>query len=77
MSDDRDVFGVHIGAREVYDQLIGLREDVQTLVHQGRATTEQLADHEDRIRTIERWKYGVPTAVLASVASVAVALLTK
>ena len=75
MSMEHDPFGVHIGAREIYDQLVGLRDDVRSLIQDGEDTDRVLEDHEDRLRAIERWKYGVPLAALAALVSAAVSLV--
>jgi len=72
-----DLGAVTIGAREIYDQLVGLREEVRTSTHTLQSTAETLADHETRIRAIERWKYSVPTALVTAVVSAAVTLYTK
>lgn len=61
----RDVLGVvTIGAREIYDQLVGLREDVRSLTQSHSDVAAALDDHEERLRSVERWKYAVPTAAI-------------
>lgn len=67
-----DPLGVHIGAREIYDQVVGLRDDVRSLVQSNSATQETLDDHEDRLRSVERWKYSVPVAALGAIVSAGV-----
>jgi len=74
MSMENDPFGVNIGAREIYDQLVGLRDDVRSLIQDREDTARTLNDHEDRLRAIERWKYGVPLATLAALCSAVVGL---
>jgi len=74
---EHDPFGVHIGAREIYDQLVGLRDDVRSLVQDREDTDRVLEDHEDRLRAIERWKYGVPLAALAALCSAVVGLANE
>jgi len=74
---ENDPFGVHIGAREIYDQLVGLRDDVRSLIQDGEDTARTLNDHEDRLRAIERWKYGVPLATLVALCSAVVGLANE
>lgn len=75
MPGDNEPFGVTISAREIYDQIVGLRSDVQTLTQSNENVTETLGDHEERIRGIERWKYGFPVAIVAALGSIAVTAL--
>lgn len=73
---ERDSLGaVVIGPREIYDELVAMREDVRSLsqTHEGVATT--LADHEDRIRGLERWKYALPVAAVTSAGTLITAVL--
>ena len=35
----------------------------------------QLVDHEDRLRGLERWRYGIPPALLLSLGTLVAALL--
>lgn len=59
-----DPLAVTIGAREIYDQVVGLRADVNTLVTSHADVETTLADHEERLRSLERWRYAVPTAAI-------------
>jgi hypothetical protein len=63
-SAERDPLAVTIGAREIYDQVVGLRADVNKLVDSHADTETTLDDHENRIRSLERWRYAVPTAAI-------------
>ncbi|MFD7584188.1 hypothetical protein ACFV84_01945 [Kitasatospora sp. NPDC059811] len=67
-----------IGAREIYDQVVGLREEMRTMTQQGESVREELEDHENRLRDLERWKYALPVAavsgVVAATATVAKAI---
>ncbi|MGX1133197.1 hypothetical protein RKD49_005387 [Streptomyces glaucescens] len=75
MSEPHDDVGVvTIGAREIYDQLVGLRDDVRSLVQSNADVQETLDDHEVRIRSVERWKYTVGTAALSAVVSAGVTI---
>ncbi|MGW2425068.1 hypothetical protein ACWC0C_38500 [Streptomyces sp. NPDC001709] len=79
MDDEReDPLGVRIGAREIYDEVVGLREDVRSLGQQGESVEETLEDHENRIRGLEseRGKFVLPVALITAVATVVAAGLT-
>lgn len=71
---ERDPLGVTIGAREIYDQVVGLRDDVRSLVQKDEAVQETLDDHEKRIRANERWRYSVPVAALGAVVSAGITI---
>lgn len=64
-----DPLGVHVSAREIYDEIVGMRGDVRSLTESREDTHDTLADHESRLRSIERWKYAMPVATLAAIAS--------
>lgn len=72
---EADPLGVTIGAREIYDQVVGLRDDVRSLVQSSEHVDETLEDHEQRIRSIERWKYSVPAAALSAIAGAVVTIV--
>ncbi|MEV7844093.1 hypothetical protein AB0O50_08910 [Streptomyces cyaneofuscatus] len=76
-TDDQPL-GVRIGAREIYDEVVGLRGDVQRLGQQGETVDETLEDHETRIRGLEseRGKFVLPVALITAVATVVAAGLT-
>ncbi|MGW3724843.1 hypothetical protein [Streptomyces sp. NPDC000851] len=75
--DNEDVGTVTIGAREIYDQLVAMREEVRASTQSHATVAEKLADHEERIRGVERWKYAVPAALVTTVMSAAVTIYTK
>jgi len=66
---DRPV-GVVITAREIYDQVMALRSEIQ----QVKSTVVALTDVEHRLRAVERWRYALPltgvTALLAAAAAI-------
>ncbi|MFJ2906861.1 hypothetical protein [Streptomyces sp. NPDC087212] len=78
MADQEDPLGVVIGAREVFDEVVGLRGDVRSLIESGEDVRDQLDDHETRIRGLEgeRGRFVVPVAVITGVATVVAAGLT-
>ncbi|WP_328695753.1 hypothetical protein [Streptomyces sp. NBC_00342] len=73
-----DPLGVRIGAREIYDEVVGLREDVRSLGQEGENVTETLEDHENRIRGLEseRGRFVLPVALITAVATVVAAGIT-
>jgi hypothetical protein len=71
MADEPEGLGVVISAREIYDEIVGMREDVRSLSQTSHSTDETLDDHENRLRSIERWKYALPLTALAAVGSAA------
>ncbi|MCI3271032.1 hypothetical protein [Streptomyces cylindrosporus] len=73
---DNDLGTVSIGAREIYDQLVAMRDEVRASAQTHVAVAEKLADHEDRLRSVERWKYAVPTALATAVISAATTITT-
>jgi hypothetical protein len=72
---DQDPLGVNISAREIYDQIVGLRDDVRSLVQSNAAVQTALDDHETRIRSVERWKYAVPTATVGAIVSAGITIV--
>lgn len=66
--------GVTISAREIYDEIVGMRDDVRSLIQANESLVRTQEDHEQRLRGIERWKYSVPVAALAAVSSAVVTL---
>jgi hypothetical protein len=71
---EQDPLGVNISAREIYDQIVGLRDDVRSLVQSNAAVQTTLDDHETRIRSVERWKYAVPTATVGAIVSAGITI---
>jgi hypothetical protein len=69
-----DPLGVTIGAREIYDELVGMREDVRSLTQTSESVAHKLDDHEERLRTLERWKYALPAAAVSGVLAAGVTL---
>ncbi|MEU7168398.1 hypothetical protein AB0A70_27775 [Streptomyces morookaense] len=67
---ERDSLGVSISAREIYDQIVGLRDDVRSLTQTQTTTAAELADHETRLRALERWRYAAPVAGASALGAV-------
>jgi len=62
--------GVTITLREVYDKLCDIERVVMPL-------PAQVADHESRIRTVERWMWAIPASILVAAASIVTAMLAR
>ncbi|WP_405016425.1 hypothetical protein OHV05_04380 [Kitasatospora sp. NBC_00070] len=63
---------MYVSPREIYDEIVGLRGDVRSLGEQTASVRDELADHEERLRALEQWRYAVPAAtVVAAIAAVA------
>lgn len=71
---ERDPLGVTISAREIYDEIVGMREDVRSLTQHHESVRDTLTDHEERLRTLERWKYALPTAAVSGVLAAGVTI---
>ncbi|MFV2094813.1 hypothetical protein ACFHW1_04890 [Micromonospora sp. LOL_014] len=73
-----DPLAVKITGREIYDAVVRLTGRVDVLIEQQTAVRADLADHEERIRTVERRLWPLPTvSVLIAVAALAVGLLPR
>jgi len=72
---NRDPLGVTISAREIYDEIVGMRGDVRSLVENREETDKTLDDHESRLRSLEAYKYAYPvgavTGLLGGLATLA------
>ncbi|WP_233512495.1 hypothetical protein [Micromonospora deserti] len=67
---------VVITARDIYDALIKLTDTVNKLVGQGSGHDDDIRDHEDRIRALERGRWPLPSlAALVSIAALVVAVV--
>lgn len=62
---------VEITLRDVYAEVLSVKGTVQTMT----TVVPQVADHENRLRALEKWRYALPPALLCSAASLLVALL--
>ncbi|MET7333262.1 hypothetical protein [Nonomuraea sp. NPDC005650] len=75
---------VTIGAREIYDQLLatdrkvdGIRGEVAQVAQAHGELVKDAADHEARIRTLERGRWPLPSlAALISLAALVLTLIT-
>lgn len=69
--------GVQIGAREIYDELKTVGVKVDHVSSQLDGVVADVADHEARIRTLERGRWPLPSiAAVFGAASLVIALIT-
>lgn len=64
---------ITIRLRDVYDGVKQLQLDVSPL----RDVVRTQADHEERIRSLEKWAYALPPTFLLALVSAVVALVKK
>lgn len=63
--------GVVITNKDIYTELLKVKEALTGLAPQA----EQLRDHEQRIRSVERWKHGLPASIITSLIAIITSLL--
>lgn len=68
-----EVGPIIITAREVYDAVIRLTGRVDVLISQQSGTAQDVADHENRLRSLERRRWQLPglATVMAGLSLVA------
>lgn len=66
MTDDSPVSN-----KDLWIELRKIQDQVTLMVPQGMV----IQDHEQRLRSIERWKYALPTSLALGVASLAAVIL--
>lgn len=68
--------GVVITLGDIYRQVVGLAARVDAALSKVDNGSEQIADHETRLRALERGRWPIASAtVLAALGSVAVSIL--
>lgn len=78
MSVDQPPPYVVIDLRAIYDQLIVLNTKVERLVSKQDEHERDNADHEARLRVLEKARWPLPSvALLVSLASLGLAVATK
>lgn len=60
-----------ITLKDVYLKLCYVQDQVAAMTPQA----QQITDHEGRLRTLERWKYTLPTSMLLALVSIVVAVI--
>jgi hypothetical protein len=69
---------VIITGREIYDAVVRLTGRVDVLIAQQTATQQDVADHEARLRALERARWPLPAAaLLVALAAFLVPLFVK
>ena len=58
---------------DIYAQVIILREDVAYI----KGQMENVHDHEQRIRWLEKWKWGLPATLITSIGAAAAVILSQ
>jgi hypothetical protein len=70
--------GITITSREVYDAVVRLTGRVDVLITQESVTRSDVADHETRLRAMERARWPLPSAaVLLSLAALILPFFIK
>jgi hypothetical protein len=60
---------VVITNKDIYTELLKVKEAVSAMSPQALT----IADHENRIRSVEKWKYSMPASLTASAIAIATA----
>jgi hypothetical protein len=63
--------GVLITNKDIYFELLQVKDKVNAMTPQS----ETIADHEKRLRRVERWMWALPAALITAIGSVGVAYL--
>lgn len=65
-------YGISVGFERIYDDLQTVKADVADI---KAAVVPMVKDHEERIRSLEVWRYGIPAAVLVALVGLLVKVL--
>ncbi|MFI6516860.1 hypothetical protein ACIBF1_14965 [Spirillospora sp. NPDC050679] len=68
--------GVVITSRDIYDKLVELSGKVDGVLAAHEHLRMQMADHEQRLRSLERWRYTLPISLLVAVLSAVAAVIS-
>lgn len=69
---------VMIDLKAIYDQLLILNTRVELLMSKQLESDKDVKDHEDRLRTLEKARWPLPSlAALLAVASLVLGFMTK
>jgi hypothetical protein len=67
-----------VTSREVYDAVVRLTGRVDVLISQQSSTQQDVADHEARLRSLEKSRWPLPSvAVLLSLAALLVGVFAR
>jgi len=64
---------MRITNRDVWMEVIKMRQDLAPTIQNASA----VPDHENRIRSLERWKYGIPAGIVGVIVSLVKTFWTK
>ncbi|MEV4271921.1 hypothetical protein [Micromonospora aurantiaca (nom. illeg.)] len=69
---------VRITGREIYDAVVRLTGRVDVLIEQQQTITQDVQDHEQRLRAVEARMWPLPAAsLLVALAALAVGIIPK
>ena len=68
--------GVLVTFRDMYVELRQLTGELREMNSKLTAGVMQAADHEIRIRSLERWRYALPVSTVLALGSAVTALIT-
>jgi hypothetical protein len=74
MADDDKVV---VTAKDIYGEVIKLVVEMRQLTQELKESRKTDDDHEQRIRSLEAWKYGLPAALLMAIAGVVLNFIGK
>jgi hypothetical protein len=63
--------GVNVTLKDIYDSVRKIEVQMSEILPKVQAIT----DHEARLRTLERWKYALPSSVVLAGVSLVVAVV--
>jgi hypothetical protein len=68
VAGDEPFMTVRDAVMEMRGDLKALRAQVDRIEREGSfGTKSELIDHESRMRSLEKWKYGIPLSAVASI----------
>jgi hypothetical protein len=72
---DPNLGGVFISTSQVYNTLLEVKYDVRGMASKLDSSQEKVTDHENRIRSLEKWKYAISASVISSLGALAAAIV--
>ena len=73
--------GVRITNREIYDRLVSLEVKVDRLAGLADLSIPESLkvhnDYESRLRSLEKWRYGIPAGILIGIFALVEALVRR
>jgi hypothetical protein len=65
-----------VTSKDIYREVIRLVGHMEGIDARNAAADVIHADHESRIRMLERWRYALPTSIVVGLGSAGIALAT-